>query len=192
MITNETISKFYKDVEALGLKFPVAAISKATGYSKGNVSQYLQKKDEPSENFISKFYEKFAGSIKKVPRATSIEAKAEGKSDSDIMRILTNLSESHRNLTAAHKEISESNNKLADNEQMILLKMSTSGVHPGMPSDALATLLAVRAQVIELVADAKKTTLEEAEAVLGRKAVVEKKKLDKKGSDVGAGRKHTA
>lgn len=67
MLTNEMISKFYQDVNSLGLKFPVAAIAKETGYSKGNVSGYL-KGNQPSENFISAFYRKFSDRLDKVPK----------------------------------------------------------------------------------------------------------------------------
>jgi hypothetical protein len=59
MLTKERIDKFYIDLEALGLKRPIAAISQATGYSKGNVSEWVNKKKEPSENFIDKFYLEF-------------------------------------------------------------------------------------------------------------------------------------
>jgi hypothetical protein len=59
MLTRERIDNFYIDLEALGLKRPVAAISKATGYSKGNVSEWINKVKEPSENFINKFYAVF-------------------------------------------------------------------------------------------------------------------------------------
>lgn len=59
MITRDKIDSFYKDVDDLKLKFPVAAISKATGESKGNVSRYLNKRDEPSEAFLKKFYDSF-------------------------------------------------------------------------------------------------------------------------------------
>lgn len=69
------ISKFYQDVNSLGLKFPVAAIAKETGYSKGNVSGYL-KGNPPSENFISAFYRKFSDRLDKVPKngTTATEA----------------------------------------------------------------------------------------------------------------------
>lgn len=70
MLTKELIDKFYEDVKALGLKFPVATIAKETGYSKGNVSAYL-KGSAPSQNFINAFYKKFSNSIKKVPRENS-------------------------------------------------------------------------------------------------------------------------
>lgn len=70
MLTEERISRFYEDVKKLGLKRPVAAITKATGFSKGNVSTYLSKKAPPSENFIDKFYEVFKESFKKVPHGT--------------------------------------------------------------------------------------------------------------------------
>src|SRR6186713_1304196 len=66
MVTAGVIEQFYKDVAALGLKFPVAAITKATGESKGNVSRILNKHMDPSEGFLARFYEGF----KDVPRAT--------------------------------------------------------------------------------------------------------------------------
>ena len=59
MLTQEKIERFYKDVDSLGLKRPVAAISEKTGLSKGNVSSYLNKKMPPSEAFIDKFYDSF-------------------------------------------------------------------------------------------------------------------------------------
>lgn len=66
MIRQDNIDQFYKDVQELKLKFPIAAIAKATGESKGNVSRYLSKKQEPSEPFLIKFYDSF----KIVPRGT--------------------------------------------------------------------------------------------------------------------------
>lgn len=57
------IDKFYSDLEALGLKNPVTSIHKATGFNKGTVSMYLNRKDEPSENFIKAFYNKFGESL---------------------------------------------------------------------------------------------------------------------------------
>lgn len=62
------IQQFYTDVEALGLKFPVAAIAAKTGFSKSNVSVYLKRKKEPSVNFIKSFYRAFPKSDTKVPR----------------------------------------------------------------------------------------------------------------------------
>lgn len=59
MITEHQIEQFYKDVDSLKLKFPVAAIAKATGFGKSTVSVYLTKTKEPSESFIEKFYESF-------------------------------------------------------------------------------------------------------------------------------------
>ena len=51
------IEQFYTDVAGLQLKFPVADVSKKTGFSKGNVSQYLNRKATPSREFLKKFYE---------------------------------------------------------------------------------------------------------------------------------------
>lgn len=59
MNTKRSISKFYRDLESLSLRFPVAEIVKKTGFAKGNVSEILSKKKEPSENFLYKFYQSF-------------------------------------------------------------------------------------------------------------------------------------
>jgi len=66
MLTKGQIDQFYRDVENLRLKFPVASITEATGMSKGNVSKYLSGKLSPSESFLQLFYEKFH--IETVPR----------------------------------------------------------------------------------------------------------------------------
>jgi hypothetical protein len=59
MVTRDQIDQFYKDVDLLGLKFPVADIERATKESKGNISKYLSKGSDPSENFLKKFYKSF-------------------------------------------------------------------------------------------------------------------------------------
>lgn len=59
MLTKSQIEKFYLDVESLKLKRPVARISEVVSISKGVVSEILNKKREPSENFYKKFYELF-------------------------------------------------------------------------------------------------------------------------------------
>lgn len=60
---NALIVKFYEDVERLGFKSPVADISGKTGYAKGNISSILNKKIQPSEAFLKKFYESFKDEI---------------------------------------------------------------------------------------------------------------------------------
>jgi hypothetical protein len=65
MLTQEIIDKFYKDVESLNIKKKGAVITKATGFSKSNVSEYINKVKEPSENFIIAFYENFGDLLSK-------------------------------------------------------------------------------------------------------------------------------
>lgn len=62
-VKTEKAQEFYKHVEALRLKFPVAEISRATGQSKGNVSRYLNGSLEPSQAFLNKFYTAFSKSF---------------------------------------------------------------------------------------------------------------------------------
>ncbi len=70
MLTQQKIDRFYSDVEALKLKFPVAVISKATGDDKSNVSKYLKRKLDPPDEFIDRFNEKFNCGEKVVSRGT--------------------------------------------------------------------------------------------------------------------------
>jgi DNA-binding transcriptional regulator GbsR (MarR family) len=65
MLTQELIEKFYRDVESLKIKKKGAVITKATGFSKSNVSEYLRKIKTPSENFIIAFYEHFGNMLPK-------------------------------------------------------------------------------------------------------------------------------
>jgi transcriptional regulator with XRE-family HTH domain len=56
---NPEQQRFLEDVKALGLRFPVKVIASKTGFSKGNVSSYVNGGARPSENFLKKFYECF-------------------------------------------------------------------------------------------------------------------------------------
>lgn len=78
MLTNADIDGFYTRVNELGLKFPVAAIAKATGFSKGNISDYLKKRKQPSENFLRKFYQVF-------PNSSTPELEKPGLKPDDLL-----------------------------------------------------------------------------------------------------------
>jgi aspartyl/asparaginyl-tRNA synthetase len=68
MLTKEKIDQFYKDVEGLNLRFPVAELHRMTGFSKGQISQVLGKTLSPSDDLIKEFYK----SLNKVQSADSI------------------------------------------------------------------------------------------------------------------------
>ena len=59
MLTKPQIDLFYNDLGSLSIKFPVAEINRRTGFNKGVISEVLNKKKEPSENFIDAFYREF-------------------------------------------------------------------------------------------------------------------------------------
>ena len=84
MLTQNKIDQFYKDVEILGLKTPIATIAEKTGYSKGNVSTYLGRNKPPSEKFINKFYDSFG----LVPKETTPKANQLGESDNKYLKLL--------------------------------------------------------------------------------------------------------
>lgn len=72
MLQKHQIEQFYEDLAALGLRFPIAEVARATGYSKGNVSEYINKKKPPPEAFLKSFYKGF----KNVPQETLLEEPA--------------------------------------------------------------------------------------------------------------------
>lgn len=76
MLTNNQIEQFFKDLQALNLRFPVSAIAEKTGYSKGNVSDYINRKKSVSKAFIDRFYYEFYGT-KNVPHETKAEEPQE-------------------------------------------------------------------------------------------------------------------
>jgi transcriptional regulator with XRE-family HTH domain len=143
MLTEERISAFYKDVKRLGLKRPVAAITKATGYSKGNVSLYLSGKGQPSENFLDRFYEVFKESFKKVPsgilpevpgkQEKEPEAKNSGSSDLSLQAI-HNLTESGKKLASAHEIMASAQQTMATNEARLISLLENKSI-VGDPKD---------------------------------------------------------
>jgi hypothetical protein len=165
-------------------KTSVPGFSRLTGIPKERVYKWKQEGTNPKAEDEKKIKAWIEGT--NVEISTNTQITPEGKGGEDLMRILANLSESHKNLTAAHKEIAQSNNKLAENEREILRKVPTAGVHTDTPSDELATLVGIREFVIELFADVKKTSPQEAEAVLGTKVVAAKKRVRKMGIPSGA------
>jgi transcriptional regulator with XRE-family HTH domain len=57
--TSQRISKFYEDLKRLDLRFPGKEIANKLKVSKGYVSDVLNKKKEPSEEFMTDFYKMF-------------------------------------------------------------------------------------------------------------------------------------
>jgi len=101
MITKKDIQDFYEHITELGLKFPVAAISTATGYSKGQVSEILNLKQDPTENFLKMFYEKFPKS------SNELELKRAAIELSRIDRLIA-IMESHAESIARLSKANES------------------------------------------------------------------------------------
>lgn len=135
MFTTEEIQKFYDHVEGLGLKFPVAAIAKATGYGKGNVSAYLSRKDEPSENFIKAVYEKFPIGSKKVSRSTVSASNMPEITGAELLRAITTLTESNKGLVDSNRSITDTNRVIADTNAILAQKLIKEDSTAGAPSD---------------------------------------------------------
>lgn len=177
-VTKQTVEQFYKDVESLGLKFPVAAISKATGFSKGNVSEYLSGK-EPSKNFLIKFYNAFPKSSENVPRETDATGF-----DAIIVLVNSNhrLAEAQDKFADSQKDISYSNKLLAENiDRLVKVNLGlplADQVKPGVEDQS-------RERLVQIVASLDKSKVKELAMFLTE---LETKQ---RGSSFGGGKKRS-
>lgn len=138
MITKTDIEKFYRDVASLRLKFPVKEIQKATKYGKGNISEILSKKKEPSEAFMKKFYAQFYknSTVEKQNIAGDPILSYSAAESTDPITVLAEsnrliaesnraLAESNKALAKGNAELAESNKSLAKSNADIMRKAST-------------------------------------------------------------------
>lgn len=148
MLTDKRISTFYEDVQSLGLKRPVAAIAKETGYSKGNVSLYLSKKLPPSGKFIDKFYEVFKDSLKKVSHETLSDAvtplseeknEEKGVATDLSIRAIHNLTESGKKLASAHEIMASAQQTMASNEARLISLLENKSTAGGQKDNGVAS-----------------------------------------------------
>lgn len=209
MLTDQRISTFYEDVQSLGLKRPVAAIAKETGYSKGNVSLYLSKKLPPSGKFIDRFYEVFKKSFKKgIEKSDEMRGTSETQivvselSPSDLIKAIQTLADSNQGLVESNK-IALNNNKtaletnqvIADTNRVLAMKLvneDTNSIGAQLSDIDRASILVPLAEVMAGIAsgELKYSTKAEAIAELGMKLNLHKPgKGSRERSEVGAGKK---
>lgn len=156
MLTKEMIDRLYGDIEKMGLKFPVARISEATGYSKGNVSEFLSKKEPISEGFYNAFYKAFPGSHK-VPAEVGIGELSEGI-----------------------KNLSEATLVLARNNEKLVNKITDDD--PEQTPTAVESRLTDLLELIAKVGSGKRWKSEqEAHAALSRLFYGDQKKREERG-----------
>jgi transcriptional regulator with XRE-family HTH domain len=151
MLTRQDIEDFYRDVQRTGLKFKVAAIAKATGYSKGNVSQYLKGRLEPSEAFMKKFYESFPKSSNDAQTSIAAEPRISyGKGDVDTNRIIFNLSESSREHAIADRIRADAEMLREQNNKRMLDLVLTESGSEGSPISSDSRLSGLQTLLIDL------------------------------------------
>ncbi len=114
MITKDQIEQFYTDLEKAQFKFPGAALVAITNEAKGNVSKIINRKMEPSESFIKRFYEGY----KKVPRGANAPDLSEPTPPKpmdalDLYRLLIENAASLKAALAVHAELVSSHGVLA-------------------------------------------------------------------------------
>lgn len=184
MLTKELIDNFYEDVSSLKLKFPVAAIQKATGFGKGTVSQYLNKRLEPSENFIKIFYEHFSDSLKKVPRApqeiNSLMNKrfdGDGSSQGQLIEAIMTLTRNNEKVIDTNATIADTNKVLAD--KLVSMKTTESADQRTL-EECVGLIKALREYSLEIGATVNKTKKLEQEQILNKKVMSAMGKVGRK------------
>lgn len=138
MLTQSTIERFYKDLNSLGLKHPVAAIEKKTGIPKSQVSKVLSKKLQPSEKFLEKFYESF----QIVSKETTVEKLPNGSNGDRYLKL---LEDNDRFFKTEYAQLLISLNKLMDigkkSEALIKLNLEHIGnveaFQKGIPAEEI-------------------------------------------------------
>ncbi len=123
------IEEFYRFVDNLGLRFPNAEISRVTGYSKGNVSSYLNKSNVPSEKFIKAVYAAFKKSSINVPHENKEKAP---DTDSWLQR-LDKLIESNERLSKANESLTQINQEIVAAHLKMLEKINSGETGKASP-----------------------------------------------------------
>lgn len=171
MLTQERIDQFYKDVESLRLKRPVAVISEKTGFSKGNVSSYLNKKLSPSENFIKKFYESF----NLTPESLKLESKKveQNVNEDDYLGLVKMMVSDLRKLNDQKEAdlvaLRSAVTKIDNIESRVNEIESTVHGLSGKFSEYLPIILGLREFVVDEISGMKKRSRESVAASLSTK-----------------------
>jgi hypothetical protein len=163
MITKAEIEQFYKDVDELALKFPGSAIAKRTNFNKGIVSEYLNKKKEPSENFLRAFYNAFPKGSPNVSRNT-VSGGNNISSQSDLSALIQNNSILTAAIDKAQDNISKAQDNIAKCQEdqrelihMLKAERSTVGSDRATMEEMTNLLIGLREYTTELGAKMKKT-----------------------------------
>jgi transcriptional regulator with XRE-family HTH domain len=137
MQTKADIDRFYSDVEKLNLRKPNATIEKETGWSKGSISRYLNRKEIPSENFLKVFYEKFGNSLGTVSRSTvSAGNETHPVSKSELAQLIENNAILVRTIEKAQDNLTKAQE---DQRELIQLLKANSNPAARELSEALVT-----------------------------------------------------
>lgn len=172
MLTKKDIEEFHVYIDRLNLRFPVAALAKATGFSKGNVSEYLNKKKDPSEAFMKKVYEVFPKKAKEPDKGSSAE---------EPEAVYSIKESSTDKLVDTIAVLIRQNDKLADTNKILAEKLSTIpvGVREETQRSVDAMLIGLREFVLKVSTGARYKNLEEAQIAFrkGLGAVVEKTRV---------------
>lgn len=121
MLQKADIERFYEDLKLLELRMAGASIVKATKESKGNVSAYINRKREPSENFLKRFYESFGKEItKKRGEIEQIENPKQEKNQPLDMAGLSITVQEHINVLIQARDFAQ---RMAEVESREIKKM---------------------------------------------------------------------
>jgi hypothetical protein len=121
ILTDTETNQLLEDIKRLGLK--QATIVKATGFHKGNVSDYVNEKSRPSRNFYNKFYEKFEKQLSGLPPFKTLKPPAG-------TAVLTN--QVNEDASISYVSIA-TQARYAQNQTIVFRDNLERFAHPGLP-----------------------------------------------------------
>lgn len=78
---NPTWMQLSADIKKLNLRFPIAELSDNLGYTRANVSVFVNGKKMPSKKFLQKFYELYGEAVEKAEEEIERKRKESHKDE---------------------------------------------------------------------------------------------------------------
>lgn len=192
---NSIKARLKEEMKARGVKTP--ALSSQTGIPKDRIYGWYRDNTTPKAEDQVILEKWLAGETSteneeipnNVSRSTVSHRNIPDFPGSELLKAITTLTESNKGLVDSNKIVVDTNRVIADTNSILAMKLvqqeATENDQPRIPADALATIMALREQVIELTAAQLNISPQEAESVLGIKAVAAMKRVSKKDTPSG-------
>lgn len=109
-VDKDRLDKVLAIIESSEIKFPTATISKETGFSKSDISVYLNGKKPMSSKFYQTFIEKFDKQKPNISNESTLQKLI--NNNTDLIEAHVSVAKATEELAIANKELSEANKEL--------------------------------------------------------------------------------